>query len=119
MKEHYQKTIMYISLYCKSIVVKMFLCVFKKNEKRLKKIQLQKNITKKIQPKIQLQKMSGQRKDWVKGEEEPIEINCLVLLPESFSFPFMKLYRNVFQIKTYCHIQLWLLFLYLFRVMAF
>ena len=88
----------------------------KKNEKRLKKIQLQK---KKNEKKKQLQKMSGQRKEWVEGEEEPIEINCLVLLPESFSFPFMKLYRNVFQIKTYCHIQLLLLFLYLFRVMAF
>ena len=103
---------------------------FKKNEKKdkkkkynfkkkmKKKVQLQKNITKKIQLKNTATKMSGQRKEWVKGEEEPIEINCLVLLPESFSFPFMKLYRNVFQIKTYCHIQLWLIFLYLFRVMA-
>ena len=51
--------------------------------------------------------------------EEPTEINiCPASLPESFSFLFMKLYRNVYQIKTLCHIQLWFLFLYLFRVMA-
>ena len=41
-----------------------------------------------------------------------------LFLSGSFSFPFMKLYRNVYLIKTMCRIQLWLLFLYLFRVMA-
>ena len=93
------------------------MCILKKTKKiQLKKIQLQKkmkkkynykkNITKKIQLKNTATKMSGQRKEWVKGEAEPIEINCLVLLPESFSFPFMKLCRNVFQMKTYCQIQL-------------
>ena len=57
--------------------------------------------------------------EWVKGEEEPTEKNiCAAFLPESISFLFMKLYMNVYQIKTKCRIQLWLLFLYLFRVMT-
>ena len=43
---------------------------------------------------------------------------CPEFLPESFSFLFMKLYRNVYQIKNMCRIQLWLDFLYLFRVIA-
>ena len=51
--------------------------------------------------------------------EEPTEkYICPAFLPESFSFLFIKLYRNVYQIKTVCRIQLWFLFLYLFRVMA-
>ena len=33
---------MYILLYCKPIVVKMFLCVFKKNEKKDKKYNFKK-----------------------------------------------------------------------------
>ena len=37
-------------------------------------------------------------------EEEPTEINiCPAFLPESFSFLFMKLYWNVYQIKTVSH----------------
>ena len=60
----------------------------------------------KIQPKIQ-QKKRGDIKEWVKWEEEPTEKNiCPEFLPELFSFLFMKLYRNVYQIKTMCRIQL-------------
>ena len=50
--------------------------------------------------KIQ-QKRERPKKELMRGEEEPTEKNiCQEFLPESFSFLFMKLYRNVYQIKT-------------------
>ena len=90
----------------------------KKNEKKKrKKIQLKKynlNIIKEIQQK------KGEAKKGVgeRGGGAHRKNICPKFLPESFSFLFMKLLRNVYQIKTMCRIQLWLLFLYLFRVMA-
>ena len=80
-----------------------------KKKNTLKKTH-RKNATKKSQLKIQPKnttKKRGDIKEWVKGEEEPTEkIICPEFLPESFSFLFMKLYRNVYQIKTMCRIQL-------------
>ena len=91
----------------------------KKNEKiteknKTKKYNL-KNTTKKIQQKRERPKKGvGER-----GGGAHIKNICPEFLPESFSFLFVKLYRNVYQIQTMCRIQLWLHFLYLFRGMAF
>ena len=90
----------------------------KKNEKiteknKTKKLQL-KNTPKKIQQK------KGEAKKGV-GERaggDHIKNICPEFLPESFSFLFMKFYRNVYQINTMCRIQLWLHFLHLFRGMV-
>ena len=60
-----------------------------KKKKMTKKIGV-KNTSKNIIKKNK--KRRGHKKEWVKGEEEPTEKNnCLELLPESFSFLFMKL----------------------------
>ena len=95
----------------------------KKKKKKYVKKKTEINATKKKTTKTDNQKIQqkrrGDKKEWVKGEEEPTEKNiCPVFLSGSFSFLFMKLYMNVYQIKTMCRIQLWLHFLYLFRVMA-
>ena len=71
---------MYILLYCKSIVVKMFLHVcYKTKRKKIRKKSnknekntSKKNTTKNIIEKIQ-QKRERPKKEWVKGEEEPTE----------------------------------------------
>ena len=79
----------------------------KKNKiKKTKKITtIKKKKTKNIIKKIQ-QKRERPKKEWVEGEEEPTEKYLSRVLPESFSFLFMKLYRNVYQIKSMCRIQL-------------
>ena len=100
-----------------------------KNEKRKKKRnknrkKTEKNTTKKYNLKSTTEKNTTKKRERPKkgvgerGGGAHIKNICPEFLPESFSFLFMKLYRNVYQIKTMCRIQLWLHFLYLFRGMA-
>ena len=91
---------------------------WKKTKKKTKKNTTKKNTTKNIIKKIQQKKGEAKKGVGERGGGAHRKNICQEFLPESFSFLFMKLYRNVYQIKTMCCIQLWLLFLYLFRVMA-
>ena len=85
----------------------------KKPLKKRKTYNYKKNTTKNTTIKGEAKKDVGER-----GGGAARKNICPAFLPESFSFLFMKLYRNVYQIKTMCRIQLLFLFLYLFRVMA-
>ena len=88
----------------------------KNNEKKRKRTK--KYNYKKIQLKNTTKKGEARKGVGERGGGAHRKTICAAFLPESFSFLFMKLYRNVYQINTMCHIQLWLHFLYLFRVMA-
>ena len=99
---------MYMSLNCrpKSIVVKMFLSVcLKKTKKKRKKYaqkKPQKNATKKRQLKITTKKYNkkrrGDKKEWVKGEEEPTDKYLSSVLSESFKGCYESSFRKKQQV---------------------
>ena len=82
----------------------------KQDKKNEKNYNYKKTTTKNIKKIQQKRERPKKRSGW-KGRRSPQKNICPEFLPESFSFLFMKLYRNVYQIKTMCGIQLWLHFL--------